>query len=326
MTNMRMKLTKFRPILKETVWGGDRIYQMKKMSGFGNRTVGESWEISGMEGNESIVAEGVYEGLRLSELIDMFKEKLIGIDNYRRFGNRFPLLIKFIDARQDLSVQVHPDDGSAKRLGLVNGKNEMWYVLDSEPYAYLRCGLCRHLEPEDVAGRIADGTICDAISLYNVKAGDCFYIPAGRVHSIGAGCMIAEIQQTSDTTYRLYDYNRRDKDGNLRKLHVSEAVECMDYSVDVDNRSIYRRKKNTRVPLVECSYFRTSLFDVTGRVALDYSDVDSFVILIGIKGTGNIEDEDGNIVSMHGCETVLVPAITNTLHVEGNIEFLETYV
>lgn len=323
---MNMQLTKFSPILKETVWGGDRIPKMKKMPGFGNRTIGESWEISGVEGNESVVAEGPYTGLRLSELIDVQKEKLLGTDNYRRFGNRFPLLIKFIDARKDLSIQVHPDDETARRQGMVNGKNEMWYVLDSEPYASLRCGLSRNLSPEDVERKVADGTICDSIALYKVKAGDCFYIPAGRVHSIGAGCMIAEIQQTSDTTYRLYDYNRRDSEGNLRQLHVNEAKECMDYSSGGDNRSLYRRERNIRVPLVECDSFRTYLYDVEGRITLDYSSLDSFVILMGIKGEGTVTDGDGNKHILHGFETVLVPAVTETLDVEGNIEFLETYV
>lgn len=238
-----MQPIKFRPILKETIWGGDKIPRIKHISGLEDKHIGESWEISGLEGNESVVNGGVYDGTSLSRLIDTLKGKLIGEENYRRFGNRFPLLIKFIDARQDLSIQVHPDDETALRHGMKNGKNEMWYLLDSEPYASLRCGLKEELSANDIIKKVDDGTICDSIAQYNVKAGACFYIPAGRVHSIGAGCLIAEIQQTSDTTYRLYDYNRRDSNGNLRQLHVRQAAECIDYTVREDYRQTYKHEK-----------------------------------------------------------------------------------
>lgn len=317
---------KFKPILKETIWGGDKIPRIKHISGLEDKHIGESWEISGLEGYESVVDDGIYDGMPLSQLIDALKGKLIGEENYRRFGNRFPLLIKFIDARQDLSIQVHPDDDTALRHGMANGKNEMWYLLDSEPYASLRCGLKEQLSPEDVAEKVADDTICDSIAQYNVKAGDCFYIPAGRVHSIGAGCLIAEIQQTSDTTYRLYDYNRRDSNGNLRQLHVRQVAECIDYTVREDYRQTYKREKNMRVPLVECKYFKTSLYDIDRTLQLDYSNLDSFVILICVKGSGTFTDEDGTIVPIRECETVLVPAMTKTLKLDGNAKILEAYV
>ena len=197
-----MQPIKFKPILKTTIWGGCKIPRIRHISGLEDKRIGESWEISGLEGSESVVDGGFYDGMSLSRLVGTLKGKLVGEENYRRFGNRFPLLIKFIDARQDLSIQVHPDDETALRHGIVNGKNEMWYLLDSEPYASLRCGMKEELSADDITKKVADGTICDSITQYNVKAGDCFYIPAGRVHSIGAGCLIAEIQQTSDTTYR----------------------------------------------------------------------------------------------------------------------------
>ena len=321
-----MQPIKFRPILKETIWGGDKIQHIRHISGLENKRIGESWEISGLEGSESIVDGGVYDGMTLSRLIDTLKGKLVGEENYRRFGNRFPLLIKFIDARQDLSIQVHPDDETALRHGMVNGKNEMWYLLDSEPYASLRCGLKEGLSADDIIKKVDDGTICDSIAQYNVKAGDCFYIPAGRVHSIGAGCLIAEIQQTSDTTYRLYDYNRRDSNGNLRQLHVRQAAECIDYTVRKDYRQTYKREKNIRVPLVKCKYFKTSLYDIDRTLRLDYSELDSFVILICVKGSGTITDEDGNIAMTQEYETVLVPATTTTLEIKGNLQLLETYI
>lgn len=229
-----MQPIKFKPILKETIWGGCKIPRIKHISGLEDKHIGESWEISGLDDNESVVDGGAYDGKSLSQLIDTLKGNLVGEENYRRFGNRFSLLIKFIDARQDLSIQVHPDDETALRHGMVNGKNEMWYLLDSEPYASLRCGLKEELSADDIIKKVDDSTICDSIAQYDVKAGDCFYIPAGRVHSIGAGCLIAEIQQTSDTTYRLYDYNRRDSNGNLRQLHVRQAAECIDYTVRED--------------------------------------------------------------------------------------------
>lgn len=252
-----MQPIKFKPILKETIWGGCKIPRIKHISGLEDKHIGESWEISGLDDNESVVDGGAYDGKSLSQLIDTLKGNLVGEENYRRFGNRFPLLIKFIDARQDLSIQVHPDDETALRHGMVNGKNEMWYLLDSEPYASLRCGLKEELSADDIIKKVDDSTICDSIAQYDVKAGDCFYIPAGRVHSIGAGCLIAELQQTSDTTYRLYDYNRRDSNGNLRQLHVRQAAECIDYTVREDYRQTYKRERNVRVPLVECKYFKT---------------------------------------------------------------------
>lgn len=321
-----MQPIKFRPILKETIWGGNKIPNLKHLNGFENRRTGESWEISGLEGNESIVDGGEYDGLPLPRLTDILKEKLVGVDNYRRFGNRFPLLVKFIDARQDLSVQVHPDDNTARKHGMMNGKNEMWYLLESDPDATLHCGLKEELTPDDIKSKIVDGTICNSIAEYKVKVGDCFYIPAGRVHSIGAGCLIAEIQQTSDTTYRLYDYNRRDRNGNLRQLHIEKAIECIDYSVKEDYRTHYKPAKNERVPLVECDYFKTSLYDINHPLRLDYSCLDSFVILVCVKGNGTMTDNDGIVTTLHECETLLVPATTRTLDVKGNIRILETYI
>lgn len=209
---------------------------------------------------------------------------------------------------------------------MMNGKNEMWYLLESEPDATLRCGLKEVLTPDGIKRKVADGTICDSIAQYNVKAGDCFYIPAGRVHSIGAGCLIAEIQQTSDTTYRLYDYNRRDKNGNLRQLHVEKAIECIDYSVKDDYRTHYKPAKNERVTLIECDYFKTSLYDIDRPMRLDYSGLDSFMILVCVKGNGTLTDNEGNVSTLHECETLLVPATTRTLDVKGNIRILETYV
>ena len=282
----------------------------------------ESWQISGVKDNENI-AEG--DGRSLNQLVHDMKGDLVGEDNYQRFGNEFPLLIKFIDARQDLSIQVHPNDEIAHRQGKSRGKTEMWYIMESAPDAKLYNGLKQPITPEQYKQMVADDTICDALSQYNVKEGDCFFIPAGRIHAIGAGCFLAEIQQTSDVTYRIYDFKRKDKDGNYRQLHTQEASESIDYTVLKDYRTSYTPQKNEGQPLVECPYFTTAVYDLTKPMTIDYSDLDSFVILIALKGEATLTI-DGEQVSFHAGETILIPAKAQEVRTEGNIKFLETYV
>ena len=320
-----MRPLTFRPLLKSTLWGGDKIVKFKNISS-SQMQVGESWEVSGVPGNVSIVDSGCYERLSLNEVLAMEKEKLLGKDNYERFGNEFPLLIKFIDARQDLSIQVHPTDEIARRQGHSRGKTEMWLVMDSEPEAHLRSGLKRVITPEEYKQMVADNTICDAISEYHVKEGDCFFLPAGRIHSIGAGCFIAEIQQTSDVTYRIYDFNRRDKDGNLRELHTEQAAESIDYTTEQDYQTHYDKKKNEGTELVRCQYFTTAVYDLDEPMTLDYSELDSFVILIALKGEAEISDNEGNTLTLREGNTVLIPATTQTVEIKGKIKFLETYI
>ena len=253
-----MQPIKFKAILKETLWGGGKIAKFKNMDDQEGRKIGESWEISGVSGNESVADCGPCEGKTLTQIVAEMKEKLVGRDNYKRFGNVFPLLIKFIDADQQLSVQVHPDDVTAQRHGMKNGKTEMWYIMDSEPYATLRCGLKAEMTPGEFEAKVADGTICDAIAEYPVKADDCFFIPAGRVHSIGAGCFLAEIQQTSDATYRIFDFNRVDKDGKPRQLHVEKAVRVINFAKFKDETGSGAPEQvagGTLRRLTACSYF-----------------------------------------------------------------------
>lgn len=282
----------------------------------------ESWQISGVKDNESI-AEG--DGRSLNQLVHDMKGDLVGEENYQRFGDEFPLLIKFIDARQDLSIQVHPTDEIAHRQGKSRGKTEMWYVMESAPDAKLYNGLKLPITPEQYKQMVADDTICDALAQYNVKEGDCFFIPAGRIHAIGAGCFLAEIQQTSDVTYRIYDFKRKDKDGNYRQLHTQEASESIDYTVLKDYRTSYTPQKNEGQPLVECPYFTTAVYDLTEPMTIDYSELDSFVILIGLRGEATLTI-DGEQVSFHAGETILIPAKAQEIRTEGTIKFLETYV
>ena len=320
-----MQPIKFNPLLKSTIWGGDKIIPFKKLDSK-QENVGESWEISGVPDNETIVSDGPFKGRKLNDMVATLKDKLVGAANYKRFGDEFPLLIKFIDARQDLSIQVHPTDEIAKKQGKERGKTEMWYIMNSDEGAKLFSGLKTQITPEQYKEMVENDTICDALAQYTVKEGDCFFLPAGRIHAIGTGCFLAEIQQTSDVTYRIYDYGRKDKDGTCRQLHTREAAECINYNVEKNYRTEYLPKKNEGVNLVNCPYFNTAVYDLDEPMTLDYSELDSFVILIGMKGEGRITDNEGNETSLKAGETILIPATTLSLKVEGTIKFLETYV
>ena len=316
-----MNYFKFQPLLKQTLWGGDKIIPFKHLSTV-MENVGESWEISGVKDNETIAAG---DGRSLNQLVRDMKGRLVGEANYQRFGDEFPLLIKLIDARQDLSIQVHPTDEIAHRQGRERGKTEMWYVMDSAPDAKLYNGLKLQITPEQYKQMVADDTICDALAQYSVKEGDCFFIPAGRIHAIGAGCFLAEIQQTSDVTYRIYDFKRKDKDGNYRQLHTQEASESINYTVLDDYRTHYQARTNESQLLVECPYFNTAVYDLTEAMTIDYSELDSFVILIGMKGEGTLTI-DGESVAFSAGETILIPASAQEVRTDGTIKFLETYV
>jgi mannose-6-phosphate isomerase len=316
---------KFTPILKNTIWGGTKIAPFKNIQ-TQLRKVGESWEISGVPGNETVVSGGPYAGRNLNDLVAEQKEALVGKANYDRFGNEFPLLIKFIDARDDLSIQVHPTDEIAHRQGRERGKTEMWYLMPSEPEATLLCGLKKHITPDEYKRMVSEKTIVDAIARYPVHEGDCFFLPAGRIHAIGSGCFLAEIQQTSDVTYRIYDFDRHDDLGRPRELHTELAAESINYDVLPDYQTHYTPAKNQRVQLVECPYFTTSVYDLDQPINLDYTSLDSFVILIGLSGAGIVTEADGTRFVLRAGETILLPATTGRLSVEGTVKFLETYV
>ena len=317
---------KFNPLFKQTIWGGERIAAFKGISPAPLPHIGESWEISGVEGSETTVVGGPDDGMTVNALVAKHKARLLGSDNYARFGNEFPLLVKFIDANRDLSIQVHPDDEMAHRHGLARGKNEMWYALKPLPGAQLYNGLRQRITPEQYKQMVDNDTITKALARYTVHEGDVFFIPAGRIHAICSGCFIVEIQQTSDTTYRIYDYHRRDNNGNYRQLHTNEAAEAIDYTVQENYRTYYEPMQDEGVQLVSCPYFTTAVYDLNDPMTIDYSDLDSFVILIALQGSCDITDEQGQTVSFREGETILLPATTKTVKVEGTIKFLETYV
>ncbi len=318
---------KFEPILKQTLWGGDKIIPFKGLDS-NLKGVGESWEISGVPNNESVVMNGRDKGLTLSDMVRRYREELVGEMNYARFGNTFPLLIKFIDAKQDLSIQVHPSDELAKKRHNSMGKTEMWYVIAADEGAKLRSGFSEQITPKEYKERVLNNTITDVLQEYEIHAGDVFFLPAGRIHSIGAGAFIAEIQQTSDITYRIYDFNRKDANGKTRELHTDLAQEAIDYEVLDDYRTKYEPVMNEPVELVACPYFTTSLYDMTEEISCDYSELDSFVIFICMEGACEMTDNEGNSVKMKAGESVLFPATTQsvTINPDGKVKLLETYV
>ena len=320
---------KFEPILKQTLWGGDKIIPFKHL----NETlpnVGESWEVSAVEGSESVVANGADKGYTLPEMVRKYKEELVGEANYARFGNKFPLLIKFIDAKLDLSIQVHPGDELAKKRHNSFGKNEMCYVIAADKGAKLISGFAEEITPKEYKDRVHNGTFAEVLQTCAIEPGDVFYVPAGRVHGIGAGAFVAEIQQTSDITYRIFDYNRKDKDGKSRELHTSQAMDAINFSdVQDDFRTEYERVQNEPVEMVASPYFTTSVYDMTEEITCDYSELDSFVIFICVEGSCRLTDDNQNEITLRAGETVLLPAAVQevTIVPEGQrVKLLETYV
>ena len=319
---------KFRPILKSMVWGGEKIAPFKSIS-TDQHNIGESWELSGVKGNESVVANGEYAGRTITDLIQEFKDKLIGKSNYGKTGDQFPLLVKFIDAKQDLSIQVHPNDElAARRHNGSKGKTEMWYVVETDPGAHLMAGLKKSITPEEYVERVNNNTITDVLEDFSLQKGDVFFLPAGRIHSIGSGSFIAEIQQTSDITYRIYDFGRLGLDGKPRELHTELAKDAIDYKVYPDYKTRYEKGKDRENVLVDCNYFTTSLYDLDKEYDLDLKALDSFLIMICIEGGAVITDNEGHSETVHKGETVLIPASTEDVKVvpEGNVQFLTSYV
>ena len=303
------------------IWGGDKLRQYKAID-TDQKNIGESWELSGVPGNESIVSNGELAGRTISELIKEHGPELLGRKVYETYGEKFPLLIKFIDARDDLSIQVHPDDAMAQAVhNQPFGKTEMWYVVSADKDAHLMSGLSAEITPEEYVSRVENNTITDVLCDYKVQSGDVFFLPAGRVHSIGKGCFIAEIQQTSDLTYRIYDFGRLGLDGKPRELHTELAKNAIDYSVSEDYRTAYAPVPNEDTPLVECEYFKTHLLDLTEPHSVDVKSKDSFMTVICLEGQGELKDSEGNVIALKQGETVLVPASIESVHLYPTEKF-----
>lgn len=318
------KIYRFRPILKTIVWGGDKIKNFKNIV-TDQENIGESWEISGVPGNESVVDGGEDDGLTITQLIEKYGADLVGENVYRRFGTSFPLLVKLIDARDNLSVQVHPDDNLAMRRHNSQGKTEMWYVIDAEHDATIIAGLSKAITPDEYRRRVADHSITDVLTCHKSHSGDLFFLPAGRIHAIGAGNLIAEIQQTSDITYRVYDYDRRGLDGKPRQLHVEEAADAIDYTVYDNYVADYDRDASGELPLVNCQYFDVDKISVDGQLSLQHFS-ESFAILMCIEGECTVDIDREAAVSMSRGQTILIAASARSVTLTGNATLLSASV
>lgn len=320
---------KFSYFLKTPLWGGRDIVDLKGIDGY--ETIGESWEISALPGNESQVVDGPHKGKTLRELIDTFGAEFIGTKNLQRFGNRFPLLVKFLSTAADLSIQVHPNDQMAKEAEQQpNGKTEAWYVIKATNKAALYCGFKKDIHPQDYDTLLAACRLPEALARYETRRGDCFFIPAGQIHCIGADNFIIEIQQSSDTTYRVYDFDRRDREGKLRQLHTEKARQALNFTACPTHHAHYAPPLNRRILLERHPEFVSALYHVNRNLHVDFSKIDSFVILIAFEGKAQIIDHEGNKVSLCGGETILFPASTSYIDIQpkssGLFSFIETYV
>lgn len=318
---------KFLPLYKNVIWGGNRLKEL----GFNYDPLpncGELWALSAVEGKESVVANGFLADNTLNELIEIYMGDLVGDKVYNRFGTAFPLLFKVIDAAADLSIQVHPDDTLAQQRGMECGKTEMWYVMRADEGARLISGFRRDTDEEEYRAALSAGHLTELLHSELPKPGDVFFIPAGRVHALGKGLMVAEIQQSSDCTYRIYDYDRVDKDGHKRQLHTDEAMAALDFrGVGSHASTRYEARRNESITLASCPYFTTRLLALDSPIRKNLEDVDTFVVYMCVDGLAAVRAMD-TIVPMHAGECVLVPAVAESaeLFVEGNATLLEVTI
>ncbi|MDE6018050.1 MAG: class I mannose-6-phosphate isomerase [Muribaculaceae bacterium] len=310
---------RFAPYLKSVIWGGEKICRYKGISQT-EPNIGESWEISEVQGHESIVSEGSYKGMLITELIEKFGSELVGKNVMTRYGGKFPLLVKLIDAKDNLSVQVHPDDALAMARHGSRGKSEMWYIIEAENNAKIYSGLNRQMTPEEYVKRVLDNTIEETLAIHDSHPGDVYFLPAGRVHSIGAGNLLAEIQESSDITYRIYDYARRDADGNTRELHTDLAKDAIDYTYYKDYRSATPDHAKDDVKIAECDHFTVYRLMIDGEKQFAYDD-SSFTVLMCLEGEVKIKYDNGDMTLNRG-ETVLLPAVMNSFALDGQATLL----
>lgn len=318
---------KFYPILKEKIWGGHKIQTElhKEISPLEN--CGETWEISGVQGNISVVSNGPLTGTPLPDLIDKYQGQLVGESVFENQGNEFPLLVKFIDANQDLSIQVHPDDELAQKRHRSLGKTEMWYIFQADPGSRLIAGFNRTLSREKYLEYFNSGRLMEVLNQETVAPDDVFFVPAGRVHTIGKGILLAEIQQTSDITYRIYDFDRVDKNGNSRELHTEEALDALDFKHYAEYKTNYDHAADRVATIVKCPYFEVNRLYFTQETTRNYQHLDSFVIYVCVDGKLGLH-WDGQHITMAKGEAVLVPANIKTLKLvpDPSFKILESYI
>ncbi len=302
---------KFNPVLKDKIWGGNKIKTVLGIDYSPLPNCGEAWVLSGVEDNPTVVANGFLAGNEMNELVEIYMGDLMGDTLYDRFGNEFPILVKFIDAADYLSIQVHPDDELAMKRGVGNGKSEMWYIMSADEGAELITGFKKDSNREEYLSYLHNNKVTELLNREKVKAGDVFYMPAGRVHALGPGILLAEIQQTSDTTYRIYDWDRVDDKGQARELHTEEALDAIDFKSHNDYRSEYREVNNGSSNMVTSQYFTTNIIVLDKVLAKDYSELDSFVIYVCVEGSVTLvhDGQEEKQVTLSQGEAVLLPAV-----------------
>ena len=321
---------KFKPRIKERIWGGQAILKKKGKAASRlakDKLYGESWDLSSVKGDVSVVANGFLKGNSLEEVIEVYMGELMGEENFERYGIGFPLLVKYLDCNDKLSVQVHPDDALAMERHDSFGKTEAWYVVDCKPGAAIYLGFKDlNITREEYIAAVAESRLADLLNRVEVKPGDVFFIPAGTVHALGAGIEVVEVQQTSDVTYRIYDWDRVDASGKSRELHTALAVDAIDFEADAEllHRK-YDLAKGGEAKVIESPYFTMTLHDVAGEKSLERSELDSFIIYIALKGDATIV-ADGNEETLAEGEVILVPAETYDVTIKGNVQIMEVYV
>ncbi len=319
---MKLYPLQFHPILKERIWGGTKLksYLNKPIT---SKNTGESWEISSVENEVSVVSNGVLKGKSLSDLLDKYPETLLGKKVYKQFGKQFPLLFKYLDAREDLSIQVHPNDKLAKERHHSFGKTEMWYVIQAEENAKLVLGFKEKSTPKQYIESIESNTILSILDSKKIKKGDVFFLETGTVHAIGAGTLVAEIQQTSDITYRIYDFDRTDSNGNKRDLHIDLALDAINYNV-VDTKRNYNKEINISNTIINCPYFSTNFIPLDGNVEV-HKNGDSFSVYMCVEGRFELEF-NSEIYSYSIGDTILIPADLTEFKFFGKASILEIYI
>ncbi len=320
---LRKQLFKFSLNLKNVLWGGDKIAAFKGID-IHSHNVGESWEISGLKGHESIVASGQHAGASLNTLIKRYREQLVGGRVWRKHGDNFPLLVKFIDASKDLSVQVHPDDDLARRRHGCSGKTEMWYIIDAEPGASLLAGMSRTITPQEYLEHMHDGTLLDVLARHETHEGDIFFLPAGRIHSIGAGNLLLEVQQASDITYRVYDFDRIDSDGKPRQLHTDLAIDAIDYTVSRDCLRHYPNRSGN-IRLISSIFFDVDRIIVDGSYHLPMPH-DAFLCMMCVEGHCTVDCGNGTLQDFKRGESLLAPACVHSLDFKGKATIITATV
>ncbi len=319
---------KFKPFYLDKIWGGEKIKTILNKD-FGEiPNCGESWEISGYDGYISVVTNGFLAGNNIEELIEVYMGDLVGEKIYDKFGLQFPLLVKFIDAHQDLSIQVHPGNEMAKQRHSAYGKTEMWYVIDADEGSELISGFNREMDKGKYLESLESGTLDSILNYERVKPGDAFFIPAGRVHAIGKGILLTEIQQTSDVTYRIYDFGRKDANGNVRELHTALALDAIDFKYYGKYKTEYSVRPNASSKIISCPYFTTNIIEFDKKIEKEYVELDSFIIYICLEGEFSIQYNNGSELVKKG-ETVLIPASFNSIFLKPlgkKVKTLEVYI